>query len=88
VIPDVPRSARRTIRGHIKVWVRVIVQRDGSVFAAVADRHGPSRYFQRLAVEAAKQWTFPAVDTPARRLLQLRFDFSREGTTGRAVTFR
>lgn len=58
-IPDVPRSARRTLRGHIKVWVRVIVEPDGSVFAAVADRAGPSRYFQRLAIEAAKKGRFP-----------------------------
>ena len=85
-MPDVPWSARRTIRGHIKVWVRVIVNQDGSVFAAVADRSGPSSYFQRVAIEAAKKWTFPPVDTPSRRMMQVRFDFSREGTTGRAVT--
>jgi outer membrane biosynthesis protein TonB len=86
VTPDVPQSARRSIRGHIKVWVRVIVDQNGSVFAAVADRTGPSRYFQRLAVEAAKEWTFPPVDTPSQRLMQVRFDFSRGGTTARAVT--
>ncbi|MGH8291581.1 MAG: serine/threonine protein kinase [Steroidobacteraceae bacterium] len=86
VIPDVPWRARRTIRGHIKVWVRVIVDRDGSVFAALADRTGPSRYFQRLAIEAAKKWTFSPANTPSRRLVQVRFDFSRHGTTGRAVT--
>ncbi len=86
VIPDVPWSARRTIRGHIKVWVRVILEQDGSVFAAVADRSGPSRYFQRLAIEAAKKWTFPPVDTPSRRVMQIRFDFSRDGTTARTVT--
>ena len=86
VIPDVARSARRTIRGHIKVSVRVIVDQDGSVYAAVADRTGPSRYLQRLAIDAAKQWTFSPVDTPSRRLMQVRFDFSRDGTTGRAVT--
>jgi TonB family protein len=66
--------------------VRVIVDPDGSVFAAVADRAGPSRYFQRLAIEAAKKWTFPPADTPSQRLMQVRFDFSRDGTTGRAVT--
>lgn len=86
VIPDVPPAARRTIRGHIKVWVRVIVNQDGSVFAATADRAGSSRYFERLALEAAKKWTFPPADTPGQRLMQIRFDFSREGTTGRAVT--
>jgi hypothetical protein len=87
-MPDVPWSARRTIRGHIKVWVRVIVNQDGSVFAAVPDRTGPSGYFQRVAIEAAKQWTFPPADTPSRRMMQVRFDFSRDGTTGRAVTLQ
>jgi serine/threonine protein kinase len=86
VIPEVPSSARQTIRGHIRVWVRVIVDPDGSVFAATADRIGSSRYFQRLAIEAAKQWTFPPIDTQSRRLMQIRFDFSRDGTTGHAVT--
>jgi TonB family protein len=86
VVPDVPRGARRTIRGHIKVWVRVIVDQDGSVFAAVADRSGPSGYFQRLALDAAKRWTFTPVDTPSRRVMQIRFDFSRDGATARAVT--
>lgn len=86
VIPEVSRSAHRTIRGHIKVWVRVIVDQDGSVIAATMDRTGSSRYFQRLGLEAAKKWTFPPIDTPSRRLMQVRFDFSRDGTTGRAVT--
>jgi TonB family protein len=84
-IPDVPLSARRTVRGHIKVWIRVIVNQDGSVFAATTDRAGSSKYFQRLALEAAEQWTFTPSDTPARRLMQVRFDFSRDGTTGHAV---
>ena len=85
VIPEVPQSVRRTIQGHIKVWVRVTVNPRGSVSAAVADRTGPSRYFQRQAIEAAKKWTFPAVDAPPQRTMQIRFDFSRDGTTGHAV---
>jgi len=84
-MPDISQGARRTIIGHIKVWVRVIVDPDGSVFAATADRTGPSRYFQRRAIEAAKQWTFPPTNTQSQRLMQIRFDFSRDGTTGRAV---
>jgi serine/threonine protein kinase len=88
VIPDISASARRTIIGHIKVWIRVIVDRDGTVYAATADRMGPSRYFQRLAIEAAKQWTFPPIETQSRRLLQIRFDFSRGGATGRVVALR
>jgi hypothetical protein len=85
VIPDVPRSARRTVRGHIDVWVRVIIDQNGSVIAASADRNGPSRYFQRLAIDSAKQWTFPPADTPSHRLMQIRFDFSHDGTTAHAV---
>jgi hypothetical protein len=87
-IPDVPAGARRSVRGHIKVWVRVIVNRDGSVFAATPDRTGSSRYFERLALEAAKKWTFPPADAPSQRLVQIRFDFSRQGVTARAVTLR
>jgi TonB family protein len=86
VIPEVSHSAHRTIRGHIKVWVRVIVGQDGSVQAATVDRPASSRYFQRLAIEAAKKWTFPPIGNPSRRVMQVRFDFSRDGTTGHAVT--
>jgi TonB family protein len=86
VIPDVPQRAARTIRGDVKVSVRATVDPDGSVSTAVADRTGPSRYFRRLAVEAAKKWTFPPADTTSPRLMQIQFDFSRNGTTGRAVT--
>ena len=87
-IPDVPRRARQTIHGHIRVSVRVIVEKEGTVFAALVDEPGPSRYFGRLAIEAAKKWTFPPVDTQASRLMLLRFDFTRKGTTARAVTLR
>jgi serine/threonine-protein kinase len=86
VIPEVAQSARRTIRGHINVWVRVVVDQDGSVLAAAFDRAGPSRYFQQVAIDAARKWTFPAASTPSRRTIQIRFDFSRDATTAHAVT--
>jgi serine/threonine protein kinase len=85
-IPAVPLSARETIQGHIKVWIRVSVDREGRVFAAHPDRPGPSRYFERLAIDAARKWTFPPVETPSSRLMQVRFEFSRSGTSGHAVT--
>jgi hypothetical protein len=83
-IPDVPQSVLRSIHGHINIGVRVIVEQDGSVFAALADRTSASKYLQRLAIDAAKEWTFPPVDTPIRRLMQIRFDFGRDGTTASA----
>jgi TonB family protein len=88
VIPEVPAHARQTIHGHIKVWVRVVVEQDGTVLAAAPDRSGSSRYFERLALEAARKWTFAPAASAARRILQVQFDFSREGTTGRVVTLR
>jgi TonB family protein len=87
-IPDVPRSARRTIHGHVRVSVRVIVDKAGTVSAAMVDQPGPSRYFERLAIEAAKKWTFAPVDAPARRLKLVRFEFTRDGAQGYAVSLR
>ena len=82
--PDVPQQVRQNIHGHLRVAVRVIIDKDGSVFAALIDQPGSSRYFERLAIEAAKKWTFPAADTEASRLKLVRFDFTRDGTTGQA----
>jgi TonB family protein len=84
VIPEVPQSALQTIRGTVRVSVRVIVDREGAVLAAISDDHGPSRYFERLALEAAKKWTFKPADTEAQRIMLVRFSFTREGTTARA----
>jgi TonB family protein len=85
VIPEVPAGVRRGVRGHIQVWVRVSVDQGGSVSGAVVDRNARSSYFRRLAVEAAKQWTFSPGATASPRQVQLRFDFSRNGTTARAA---
>lgn len=84
VIPEVPRSARQTIRGTIRVSVRAIVGKDGAVLAATADDPGPSRYFERLAVEAAKKWMFAPASGEAQRIAVVRFSFTRTGTTARA----
>ncbi len=88
VIPEVSPTARHTIRGHIKVWVRVVVDRDGAVLGAVADRTGPSRYFEQVAIDAAKKWTFPPADGPTQRLMQIRFDFSHAGTTAQLIALK
>jgi len=85
VIPDVPRNALRTIRGTIRVTVRLAVDKNGTVVAATPDRPGPSRYFERLAVEASKKWTFAPAGTEAQRMVLVRFNFTREGTTARAI---
>jgi TonB family protein len=84
VIPNVPRSARETIRGTVRVSVQVIVDKEGTVLVATADDPGPSRYFERLAIEASKKWTFAPTDSEEQRIMLVRFNFTRAGTTARA----
>ncbi len=88
VIPEVPQSARETIRGTVRVSVRVILGKEGTVLGATADDPGPSRYFERLAIEAARQWTFTPADSAAQRIMVVRFNFTRAGTTARANTLQ
>jgi outer membrane biosynthesis protein TonB len=87
-IPNASPGALHTIHGHIRVSVRVIIDRYGNVVAAVPDQPGPSRYFERLAIAAAKKWTFAPADTQARRVNVVRFEFSRDGTTAHAASVR
>ena len=83
-LPNVPRRAAQTIRGHVRVAVRVIVDKDGTVFAALTDKQGPSRYFERLALQASEKWTFAPTDSEKQRIMRVRFSFTRAGTTARA----
>jgi TonB family protein len=84
VIPDVPRSALDTIRGTIRITIRVVVDKDGTVRSASTQESGPSRYFERLALAAAKKWTFAPADSAEERAMLVRFNFTRAGVTGSA----
>ncbi len=87
-IPDVPRLIRETIRGHIKVSVRVTVDSSGKVVDETLEKPGPSKYFARLATEAARKWKFvPAGNHDSRKWL-LQFEFTRGGASGHATTPR
>lgn len=78
VIPDIPKSARNTIHGTIKVSVHVDIGPDGRVVAAKFKTSGPSRYFAQKALKAAEQWQFaPVSDTTA---CLVNFYFRRGGT--------
>ena len=83
-MPAVPQSALRTIHGHIKVGVLVIVDGSGNVIDALLENPGPSPYFARLARDAARKWTFAPGDRDSRQWL-LSFEFARDGTTPRAT---
>lgn len=83
-IPEVSRSARESIRGRIKIAVRVTVDRSGNVVDQTLENPGPSRYFARAAVNAARKWKFAPADTQDSRKWLLWFEFTRAGATGHA----
>jgi TonB family protein len=84
-IPDVPRSARSTIHGRIKVAVRVTVDSSGNVIDAALENRGASKYFARLATDAAKKWKFAPANSQDSRKWLLRFEFTRGGAVGHAA---
>jgi TonB family protein len=83
VLPKVPKSARDTIQGTIRVRVRVALDQNGNVAGARFDSTGPSKYFARLSMQAAQGWKFappqPQGPNPAKQWL-LQFQFRRDTT--------
>lgn len=81
-LPDVPRSAADTIRGHVRVGVRVQVDRRGNVAHADLESPGPSRYFANLALNAARNWKFRPAQAHGRAVPSvwlLHFAFAPTG---------
>lgn len=84
VMPDVLKSASNTIWGTVRVGVRVSVDTSGNVTGAELQAAGPSRYFARVSVDAARKWRF----APAMRNGQaapsawlLHFGYRKDGTS-------
>jgi TonB family protein len=86
VLPAVSRGALNTVRGTIRVTIRVTLDQSGAVVAAVADESGPSRYFARHSLEAARKWTFTPAKSAEPRTMLVRFYFKRSGVTAGAVS--
>jgi TonB family protein len=70
------------------ITVRVTVDRSGKVADEALEDPGSSKYFARIATDAARKWKFAPADNQDSREWLLRFEFTRDGTTGRAVTPR
>jgi eukaryotic-like serine/threonine-protein kinase len=81
VMPHAPPEALATIRGTVRIDVRVQVDASGAVSDAVSQSPDASRYFNRIAVEAAQAWQF-APAAPSAWVLH--FDFRRNGATAKA----
>lgn len=81
-VPEVPPQILGTIRGRVTVDVRARVDRSGAVVDAELDSRPGSKYFDKVALEAARRWKFkPASDAgngvESARLL--RFEFRADG---------
>jgi TonB family protein len=81
-VPEVPSQILGTIRGRVTVRVRVRVDRSGAVVDAELDSREGSKYFDRVALDAARRWKFKAAsdagnDAESARLL--RFEFRTDG---------
>jgi TonB family protein len=84
VVPDVPQKARDTIQGTVRVRVGVAVDSSGRVTQAELVSPGPSKYFAKLALQAARQWQFSPPSVDGRNVQSewvLHFEFTRAGTT-------
>jgi len=83
VLPDVPRKASETIHGTVKVRIRVTVDPGGSVSSATLDSPGASKYFSKLAFEAAQHWKFKPAQVDGQAVSSawiLEFQFRQSGT--------
>jgi hypothetical protein len=87
-IPEISHGARGSIRGIIKIAVRVKVDRSGNVVSAALDSRGSSRYFTRTAMDAAKKWKFVQAGDQNSRAWMLHFEFTRAGVTAHAAALR
>jgi TonB family protein len=78
VMPDVVSSARESIRGTVRVGVRVTVDPSGGVSNATLESAGPSRYFSNQALQASRRWKFKPTQVSSTWIL--RYAFRRSGT--------
>lgn len=85
ITPDVPQAIRHKIQGRLIVTVRVLVDPSGNVVGTLLENPGRSKYFARLAGDAAKEWKFAPADNQAARVWLLTFAFTRDGVTARSA---
>ena len=79
ILPDAPQKARNTIRGKVRVTVKVHVNESGNVTEAALAAPGPSEYFADRTLKAAQLWKFsPAKldghNVPSEWLLRFEID--------------
>ncbi|MDP9009897.1 MAG: protein kinase [Pseudomonadota bacterium] len=83
--PVLSHRTRNSIHGQIKVTVLVTVDHAGNVVDEAVENRGSSKFFARLAADAAKKWQFAPTAAQEPRQWLLEFEFTRGGAAGRAV---
>ena len=88
VVPEVAEEARETLIGTLRVSVRTHVDGAGHVVTANLESPGPSRYFAKVALEAARRWTFEPLTKPGQEGSGdwiLNFEYTRKSTNVSAM---
>jgi TonB family protein len=87
ILPEVTPSARHTIHGTIVVRVKVQVDAAGNVQQANIESGRVSKYFSRVALEAARAWKFSPAQSgeTGDRHWVVKFGFSRVKTEASAA---
>ncbi len=82
VNPEVQPGAQKSIRGQVNVGVRIKVDSAGEVTDASLESPSGSNYFDKVAVDASRQWKFA---TGAGGAWRVQFQFRHDGTDLRAT---
>ncbi|MGH9744443.1 MAG: TonB family protein [Candidatus Acidiferrum sp.] len=83
ILPEVSDGARATIRGKVRVGIKLHVDAAGAVTNAELDSPGPSRFFADRALEAAKAWVFTPPEINGKSVASewsLQFVFTHSDT--------
>jgi len=83
VLPDISAKSRATIRGKVRLTLRLHVNATGTVNSAELEGPSSSRYFSGQAIKAAKRWQFSAPEVGGRSAESewlVRFEFTPSAT--------
>jgi TonB family protein len=76
-VPEVPPQILRTIQGKVRVEAQVTIDPSGAVTDAKIDSRSGGKYFDRLALDAARRWKFKPTNDAGHAVV--RFEFRRSG---------
>jgi TonB family protein len=91
VMPQISPGALRSIRGRIRIQVKINVDGAGNVTEAHLKSPGPSKYFAARALEAARGWKFkPTLENgqPVASQWIVQFALTRNAIDGSLVRIR